>query len=219
MAGRWTYTFNQGGGWNNPILNGLGGFNDVGYVHASFDDQSRLRIIGESYHGHYPFGEKYLSSTTITLGKPANWAPVLQQTAFAPMNIWQEGSSSATQNLYQTRTDQIGYSFGLGSAAKSTTFDVLEGRFIADKSRLGLVLSYGNVLEVWVVDRPAATGFIDWNAIEPVRIGFPKSLGTAGLSAIWNVDHSKQPNESNQLEFAICGAYPGYDHLVYHYTV
>jgi len=217
-GGSWSYSFNQGGGWKNPVVSGLGGFNDVGYVRAQFDDQSQLRMVGESYRGRYPFGEKYLFATTLTLGKQATWAPVLQQTAFTPMDIWQEGSGSS-QYLYRTRTDQIGYSFGSGSAARSITFAALDGRFVADKDRLGLVLGYGNFLEVRVVKRSEATGFIDWNAIVPIKIGFPESLGKAGLSAIWNVDHSKQPNDSNQLEFAIAGAYPSYDHLVYYYTM
>lgn len=217
-GGRWSYSYNQGSGWKSPIVSGLGGFNDVGYVRAQFDGESQIRMVGESYRGRYPFGEKYLSAATLTLGKPASWAPVLQQTAYTPMDIWQEGSGSS-QYLYRARNDQIGYSFGTGPAARTISFAALDGRFIADKDRLGLVLGYGNFLEVRIVDRSEATGFIDWNAIEPVRIGFPESLGTAGLSAIWNVDHSKQPNESNQLEFAIAGAYPSHDHLVYYYTV
>jgi hypothetical protein len=218
-GGNWTYSYNGGSGWNGPIVSGLGGYTTVGYIRAQFDDRNRIRMIGESYLGQFPNGVEVLSTTTVKLGNSCKWTPARRDVGRSPLDLWQEDSSNATEYLYATPPHKVGYSSDARFAGNSATFAALQARFIVSRDQFALVLAFKNSVEVRIIPRSEAKGYIDWNAIKPINFDLPKSLKSTGSCAIWNVDESKQPHESNQLEFAICGSYPAHDNLIFYYTI
>ncbi|HEX3149557.1 MAG TPA: hypothetical protein VHR66_15895 [Gemmataceae bacterium] len=214
-GGTWSHCFNSGRGWNGPVTISLGGYTDVGYVRAQFDEKNRLRMIGEAYSGEFPAGGRYLVSATLVLGNACAWTPIFPQTARSPLDLWREDGSVGTQYLYRVTPTKVGYSFGPKGAPKPVLFNALEARFISDADHLALVLGYQKSVEIRIVPRSQASAWIDWKSIAPIKVSLPKNLQTAGVSAIWNVDSSRQPYEPSQMEFAICGGYPARDNLIY----
>jgi hypothetical protein len=217
-GGQWSYAYNSGRGWNGPVTGGLGGYTDVGYVRARFDDRGRLRMVGEGYLGQFPAGQRYLLTATVGLGNAAQWAPILPAFARSPLDFWREGDNP-TQFLYRIAANRIGYSFGPKTRVRPTIFKAPEARFISDGDRLGLVLGFKQSIEVRLVPRSAATGPIDWAAVKPITIPLPATFKSTGVSAIWTADDSRQPHEPDRLEFAVCGGYPARDNLVYYVTL
>jgi hypothetical protein len=217
-GGQWSYAYNSGRGWNGPVTGGLGGYNEVAYVRARFDDRGRLRMVGEGYLGQFPAGQRYLLTATMGLGNAAQWVPVLPAFARSPLDFWREGDNP-TQFLYRIAANRIGYSFGPKTRVRPTIFKALEARFISDGDRLGLVLGFKDSIEVRLVPRSAATGPIDWAAVKPITIQLPAAFKSRGISAIWTADDSRQPHEPDRLEFAVCGGYPARDNLVYYVTL
>jgi hypothetical protein len=214
-GGTWSHAFNSGRGWNGPVTVGLGGYSDVGYVRAQFDERNRLHMIGEAYSGAFPAGGRYLVTATLVLGNACQWVPIFPAVARSPLDLWREDGSVGTQFLYRVSPTKIGYSFGPKGAPKPVFFNALEARFISDADHLALVTATMKFVEVRIVPRSAASAWIDWNAVPALKVPLPKTLQSAGVSAIWNVDSSRQPHEPPHLEFAICGGYPARDNLIY----
>jgi hypothetical protein len=217
-GGRWVYAYNGGRGWNGPVVGGAGGYNSVGYVRARFDERSRLRLVGEAYLGAFPAGQRYLATATLVLGNAARWVPILPRFARSPLDLWREGDGT-THFLYRLTPTRIGYAFGPKAAAPPTVFKAVEARFISDGDRLGLVLAFKDRVEVRLVPRALAAGPIDWAAVHPVTVPLPDAFRAGGVSAIWTADDSRQPRPSDRLEFAVCGAYPARDNLIYYVTL
>jgi hypothetical protein len=216
-SGQWSYAFNAGRGWSGAIVSDLGGFNDVGYVRARFDDRGRLRLIGEGYVGEFPNGHKNMVGTTVTLGYTANWVPLLPTVARSPLDLWR--GDAGIHYLYATAGDRVGYWFG-AKGSKPMFFTATTARFIAAGDRLGLVLANRTSVEVRLVSRAAAAaGPIDWTTVPPVKIDLPAPLRAAGVSAIWTADESRQPHGSERLEFAVGGGYPARDNLIYYVSL
>lgn len=218
-GGTWTYTYNHGRGWNGPVVSGLGGYNSLGYVRAQFVGPSRLRMIGQDYLGGFPSGHRLVATTTFRLGNACQWTPRLLGKASTPLDQWQPDSTDGTQVLYRTYNHKTGYSFVSGKTATTTIFSAVQARFIVTDRYFGLVLGYKSYVEARFVPRAAATGFVDWNAVPPTTLPLPVALKSRGLSAIWSVDASKQPNASNQFEFAVCGGHPTCDRLIFYYKL
>lgn len=217
-GGRWAYAYNSGRGWNGPVVSGVGGYTDVGYIRARFDDRGRMRMIGEGYLGQYPAGQRYLLTATVVLGSAGQWTPVLPAVARSPLDLWREGNSP-TQFLYRIASNKVGYSFGTNVHIRPAVFKALDARFISDGDRLGLVLGYKRSIEVRLVPLSAAAGPIDWASVAPITIPLPATFKSAGVSAIWTADDSRQPHGSDRLEFAVCGGYPARDNLIYYVTL
>jgi hypothetical protein len=217
-GGQWVYTYNSGSGWHRPLVTTLGKYNEVGYVRARFDEQSRLQLVGEAYRGEYPTGRRYTVEATVVLGNKCRWTPVLPRVARSPLDFWQDGGS-ATHFLYRMSPRLVGYSLGPEGTVPHAAFAAMTARFISDGDHLGLVLGYKRYVEVRLVSRAETSGPIDWTAVPPIIIELPKALKSAGVSAVWTVDESRQPGTSNRLEFAICGGYPARDNLIYSVTV
>jgi hypothetical protein len=216
-SGKWSYAYTGGRGWNGPVVSDLGGFNDVGYVRARFDDRGRLRLSGEGYVGEFPNGRRYMVAATVVLGSAALWVPILPAVARSPLDLWRVDAGS--HFLYATATNQIGYSFG-ASGSRPTFFKAMQARFISAGDRLGLILADQRSVEVRLVPlAAAAAGRIDWAAVAPIKIDLPAPLRAAGVSAIWTADESRQPHGSDRLEFAIAGGYPTRDNLIYYVTL
>jgi hypothetical protein len=217
-GGRWVYAYNSGRGWNGPVVSGAGGYTDVAYVRARFDGPHRLRMVGEAYMGAFPAGRPYLVTATLVLGNAVYWVPVHTRFAQSPLDLWRE-EGAATHFLYRVGPAKVGYSYGPQARAKPTVFGAREARFITDGTRLGLVLAYKQTIEIRLVLRDRAAGWIDWAAVPPITLDLPADLKGSGVSAIWPADESRQPHGSDRLEFAIGGGYPARDHLIYYVTL
>jgi hypothetical protein len=217
-GGQWAYAYNSGRGWNGPVVSGLGGYTDVGYVRAQFDDRGRMHMIGEGYLGQFPAGQRYMLTATAVLGNACQWVPVLPAVARSPLDLWRT-DGGATQFLYRIGPNRVGYSFGTNAHAVLTVFKAMQARFISNGDQLGLVLGFKQSIEVRLVPLSAAAGPIDWAAVTPITIPLPATFKSAGVSAIWTADDSRQPHGSDQLEFAVCGGYPVRDNFMYYVTV
>jgi hypothetical protein len=217
-GGQWAYAYNSGRGWNGPVVSGLGGYTDVGYVRARFDDLGRMHMIGEGYVGQYPAGHRYLMTATAVLGRACRWIPVLPAVARSPLDLWRT-DGGATQFLYRIGPNRVGYSFGANVHAVPTEFKAMQARFISNGDQLGLVLGFKHWIEVRLVPLSAAAGPIDWASVAPITLPLPAAFKSAGVSAIWTADDSRQPYGSDRLEFAVCGGYPARDNLIYYVTL
>jgi hypothetical protein len=217
-GGQWAYAYNSGRGWNGPVVSGLGGYTDVGYVRAQFDDRGRMHMIGEGYLGQFPAGQRYMLTATAILGNACRWVPVLPAVARSPLDLWRT-DGGATQFLYRIGPNRVGYSFGTNAHAVPTVFKAMEARFISNGDQLGLVLAFKQSIEVRLVPLSAAAGSIDWAAVTPITIPLPTVFKSRGVSAIWTADDSRQPHGSDRLEFAVCGGYPVRDNLIYYVTL
>jgi hypothetical protein len=217
-GGQWSYAYNSGRGWNGPVTSGLGGYNEVAYVRAQFDDRGWMRMVGEGYLGQFPAGQHYMMTGSLVLGRAARWVPVLPAVARSPLDFWRT-DSGATQYLFRVAGKRIGYSFGATAHSPPTVFKAMDARFISNGDRLGLVLGFKNSIEVRLVPLSAADGPIDWAAVTPITIPLPAAFKSAGVSAIWTANDSQQPHGSDRLEFAVCGGYPVRDNLIYYITL
>src|SRR5262249_21621416 len=144
---------------------------------------------------------------------------VLPRVARSPLDFWQDAGSGATHFLYRMSSKLVGDSLGTEGTVPHAAFAAMTARFISDSDYLGLVLGYKRYVEVRLVSRASAGGPIAGTAVPPITIELPKVLKSAGVSAVWTVDESRQPHASNRLEFAICGGYPARDNLIYSVTV
>lgn len=217
-GGQWSYAYNSGRGWNGPVVGGAGGYADVGYVRARFDDAGRLRMVGEAYLGTFPGGGSYLVTATVVLGNACYWVPVHPRYARSALDLWREEGAS-THFLYRMSPTKVGYAYGPKAKSKPTVFNAMEARFITDGTRLGLVLAYQKTLEVRLVPREQAAGWVDWAAVPPITMTLPDEFKGRGVSAIWPADEWRQPHATDRLEFAIAGGYPARDHLIYYVTL
>jgi hypothetical protein len=179
------------------------------------DGPNRLRLIGEAYLGAFPAGRSYLVTATLVLGYACRWVTARAPAARSPLDLWREDGAS-TQFLYRYGTNKVGYAYGLRAAPKPTIFAARDARFISDGTRLGLVLAFKQTIEVRLVPRSAADGWIDWAAVPPLTVKLPDEFKAKGVSAIWPADEARQPRAPDRLEFAFGGAYPNRDHLIYY---
>jgi len=221
-AGTFSYTYNHGGGWNGPVVSGLQGYNDVGYLHGSFDALGRLRVIGQLWLGAYPGGAPHAAVATIRLGTGVVWTPIAG--ASSSSDIWHDEASGTTHVLAVVQGG-VGY-----YVAKSTQWPQLGARVATfagtGRARFapgvdGLRLLRDDVPANVIVDQTAPASLlgqaISWSAL--LATVHPRNGATAGqpLSAIWTPDPTKERNGARAKGFATGGSYPSNDHQVWHY--
>ena len=68
---------------------------------------------------------------------------------------------------------------------------------------------------VW--EDQAFDGSLHYDAL--IRLSGGDEFKGRGVSAIWPADEWRQPHATDRLEFAIAGAYPNRDHLIYSVTL
>ena len=119
--GEFHYTYNYGGGWNGPVVSGLGDANDFAYVHAMRSATGELRLAGQAFIGKYPDGTYSARVADLTPGQPlalvalgSGDPKLVAQTA---ADLWVDPASDAVHVL-ATRSDaSVGYYHRPGGAA------------------------------------------------------------------------------------------------------
>lgn len=222
-GGRFFYTYNHGGGWNGPVESGLGGYNDVGYVHANFDARGHLRLLGELYLGVYPTGTYQAAIALMVLGQNVGWR--ILDGALSPTDLWHD-QSSGTTHVLAAEKGGVGY-----YAVERTAWpdpgprlhffkNAYRMRFAAGGDRLWLVRDSAREdrIHLYELEASSLAHPIEWAGTFSTSVERPAGSERHHLSAIWTVDPAKnRVPSSSRLRFAVCGSSPDLDHLIWAY--
>ena len=218
--GEFHYTYNYGGGWNGPVVSGLGDGNDFAYVHAMRNATGELRLAGQAFIGKYPDGTYSARVADLVPGQPlalvalgSGDPKLVAQTA---ADLWVDPVSDAVHVL-ATRSDaSVGYYHrpgGAAWAAHGEPLHVFSDSYRARWSRAGegpLHLLRGSAGGAGVELLRAATtevaGPVDWALAELFAVPAPAE-GFGAPSALFVESPTYQATPVPAIDFAMCGQY------------
>jgi len=218
--GEFHYTYNYGGGWNGPVVSGLGDANDFAYVHAMRSAAGELRLAGQAFTGKYPDGTYSARVADLVPGQPlalitlGSGDPMLvAQTA---ADLWVDPVSDAVHVL-ATRSDaSVGYYHRPGAAAWAAHGEPLHvfsdsyrARWLrAGEGPLHLLRGSAGGAGIWLLRAatPEVAGPVDWGLAEPFAVPAPAE-GFGAPSALFVESPTYQATPVPAIEFAMCGQY------------
>jgi len=218
--GAFYYTYNYGGGWNGPVVSGLAGANDLGYVHAMATGAGGLALAGQTFTGKYPDGTYHAVVGELTPGMPlvtttlADLDPAIEVRTAA--DLWHDPDSGAVHVVATTQTGGLRYYQRPPGAAwvehalpKHSFADGYRARFMRPAGgRLHLVLGSSSGAGVTVLRAPddGVDAAVDWASGESFAVPEP-GPGFAAPSALYVESRTYQERPVAGLGFAMCGAY------------
>jgi hypothetical protein len=230
--GAFYYTYNYGGGWNGPVASGLGGANDLGYVHAMATADAGLALAGQTFTGKYPDGTYHAVVAELTPGMPlaltilTDADPSVEVRTAA--DLWHDPDSGAVHVVATTQTGGLRYYHRPPGAAWAEhtlpDFSFADGyraRFVRPAGqRLHLVLGSNSGAGVSVLRAPddVVDAAIDWGAGDSFAMPEP-GPGFAAPSALFTQSRTYQERPVDGLRFAICGAYQVSDEQIWEVTL
>lgn len=228
-AGALVYTYDYGGGYNGPVATALPGYNDLGYVFASFRGPSEVVLAGQAFTGQYPTGSYDAVVVELTLGGTPAFTTLgdgdVDVRTAADVHV--DLGSDATHVLAETDAGALAYYFKPGGAAWSDHLapvsllpDSFRGRFVAvEGAPLAVVrgsASDGGI-EILRADGDADAP-IAWAQAEAIAVpGLGEGFGAP--SALYVPSRSVLDGAIDRLEFVACGAYGVADGLLWHVDV
>lgn len=222
-TGQLVYTYDYGGGWNGPVVTVLPGWNDIGYLRASFRGPSQLAIIGQGYVGAYPTGEYTAGVTELGFGNVAAFEslqpPPPSGQVRSSADIWVDPISGDTHALAQLVGTLTYHHLPAGDAWAdhldpiATLDDLAIARLLhVDGGPLVLVGGGAGGLQArWA--EPA--GAIDWSGAPSLPITIPAD-GFDSPSGIHVMRPEYQTAPVTGLHFAVCGQYQVSDEQIWH---
>jgi hypothetical protein len=227
--GAFYYTYNFGGGWNGPVVTGLGAANDLGYVHAMRTTDGHLRLGGQAFTGKYPDGFYSALVADLVPGQAlaftalAGGAP--QVTAQSVADLWLDPASGAVHVLATRSDSSVAYYHRPAGATWAAHAEPLHGfpdtyraRFMRPEGGpLHLVRgSYsGAGVELLRAVGPDVAGPIDWTSAEVFPVP-PPAEGLGAPSGLYVESPTYQAAPVAGINFAMCGQYQISDGQVWH---
>lgn len=213
-TGQFIYTYDYGGGWNGPVATALPGWNDIGYVRASFRGPSQVVLLGQGYVGAYPTGEYTAGIDALSLGTPTGFEALLPPPPVGQVrssaDVWvdpRSGDAHALATLASTLT------YHYLPAGEAWT-DHLEPQATLDELSIARLLhAPGGPLVLVGSGAPGLharwadpDGPIDWDAAPSLPIEIPAD-GFDSPSGIHVMRPEYQTAAITGLHFAVCGQY------------
>lgn len=227
--GAFYYTYNFGGGWNGPVVSGLGAANDLAYVHAMRTADGHLRLAGQAFTGKYPDGTysalvadlvpgQALAFTALAGGAPR----VIAQSA---ADLWLDPQSGAVHVLASRSDGSVAYYHRPAGATWAEHAAPLHGfpdtyraRFIRPEGGpLHLVRGShsGAGVELLRAGEGDIAAAIDWASAEVLPVP-PPAEGLGAPSGLYVESPTYQAAPVGAVNFAMCGQYQVSDGQVWH---
>ncbi len=221
--GKWSYIYEQNNSWVGPVVSSLHGYNDFGYVFASFLSKDRVAFAGQLFKGAYPKGTYAVGCVELQLGDQFNFGKNFYA---LDTNAPNSGRSAAdivvingdTHVAAETQKGTLAYYFkpAMKSWAEcDQPFCVLtnvhRARFLETAKKIFLITGSadGEALTVRS-SKLHQRRAISWTQIPPVHIPVPRKE-FAQPAAIYIESRSYQTEPVKALDFAIVGHYPELD--------
>jgi hypothetical protein len=222
-TGSFVYTYDYGGGWNGPIATTLPGWNDIGYVRASFRGPSRIALLGQGYVGTYPMGEYTAGIDELDFADMATFEALLPPPPAGQVrssaDVWIDPVTGDTHALAQLVGTLTYHHLPAGEAWSdhlepvATLDDLSIARLLhADGGPLALVGSGTAGLQARWAD---PSGPIDWATARSLPIEIPAE-GFDSPSGIHVMRREYQSAPVSGLHFAVCGQYQVSDEQIWH---
>jgi hypothetical protein len=221
--GKWSYIYEGEKGWKGPVVSTLHGFNDFGYVFASFSADGVMSITGQLYRGAYPNGSFALGAAELRLGEKLEIGRNMHAFSTNSMNagksaadIWIYGG--ATHVIAETQKGTLAYYFKPRGVPWSecdepvcVLTNVHRARFEESAHSLSLISGSNDGAELLVrsVRKSVARTSVDWTRVKPKRIAIEPAF--AWPSAVYGESRSYQTTKVKGTSFAISGHYLGSD--------
>lgn len=227
--GQFVYTYNFGGGWNGPVVGGIGdGGNDVGYIHAMARADGTLDLVAQTYFGAYPNGTFGAAVGALTPGQPAEFlaleSPDPAATIRSSSDVYVDAATGAAHVLAIFDAKVAYYHRPAGAAwadhlAPLYVFeDTYRARFVRPEGGPLWVVRGGNAGQGVTLHRAPgadAADAVDWAAAESSPLTAP-APGFGAPTAIYVESPTYQRAPVGGLNFALCGEYQVADALIYH---
>jgi hypothetical protein len=222
-TGSFVYTYDYGGGWNGPITTTLPGWNDIGYVRASFRGPSRIALLGQGYAGAYPMGEYTAGIDELDFADMATFEALLPPPPAGQVrssaDVWIDPITGDTHALAQLAGTLTYHHLPAGEAWSdhlepvATLEELSIARLLhADGGPLALVGSGVAGLQARWAD---PSGPIDWATAQSLPIEIPAE-GFDSPSGIHVMRPEYQSAPVTGLHFAVCGQYQVSDEQIWH---
>ena len=217
--GQLVYTYNYGGGWNGPVVAGLAGANDLGYVHAMATPDGRLELVGQTFTGAYPNGTYAAVVAQITPGQVPTFLTLETPDPAAKVrssgDLWLDPVSGAVHVLatfdgaaaYYHRPGGEGWAAHLQPLHVFS--DTYRARFVRPEGGpLWLVRGSASGQGVRLIRAPDGdvAGAIAW-ADGPEYVADPPLAGFGTPAGIYVESATYQRAPVGALNFALCGQY------------
>ncbi len=217
--GQLVYTYNYGGGWNGPVVAGLAGANDLGYVHAMATADGRIELVGQTFTGAYPNGTYAAVVADITPGQVPTFLTLESPEPAAKVrssgDLWLDPVSGAVHAL-ATFDGAAAYYHRPGGEGWAAHLQPLH--VFSDTYRARFVRPEGGPL--WLVRGSASgqgsrlirapdgdvAGAIAW-ADGPEYVADPPLAGFGTPAGIYVESATYQRAPVGALNFALCGQY------------
>lgn len=228
--GELIYTYNYGGGWNGPVVAGLGGANDIGYVHAMATAAGGLALVGQTFTGSYPNGTYAAVVADLTPGQLPTFLalapPDLAAKVRSSADLFHDPASGATHVL-ASFDGAVAYYHRPGGAAWADHLqplhvfpDTYRARFVRPEGG-PLSLARGSASDQGTWLHHAVSGdladAVAWADAKVVPVAAP-AAGFLAPSAIYVESATYQRTPVGALGFALCGQYALADHQIFHVT-
>lgn len=227
--GQFIYIYNFGGGWNGPVVGGIGGGgNDVGYIHAMARADGTLDLVAQTYFGPYPDGTFGAAVGALTPGQPVDFvaleSPDPAATIRSSSDVYVDAATGAAHVLALFDAKVAYYHRPGGEAwadhlAPLHVFeDTYRARFVRPEGGPLWVARGGSAGQGVTLHRaPSAdlAGAVDWAAAESFPVTAP-APGFGSPTAIYVESPTYQRAPVGGLNFALCGEYKVADALIYH---
>lgn len=229
--GAFHYTYNYGGGWNGPVVTGLGIYNDIGYVHAMSTSDGRLLLVGQTFTGKYPDGTYDAVVAEVTPGMAVAFValagPSPEVTARSSGDLWLDAATEDAHVLATTSDGGVAYYHrppGAPWAAHVQPLHVFGDSYRARFMRVGdgpLHVVRGSASGAGVEVLRAASagpGAVDWAAAEVFAVTSP-GPGFGAPSGLYVESPTYQSAPVGAVTFAMCGQYQVSDGEVWQGTI
>ncbi len=228
--GQFIYAYDYGGGFNGPVTTMLPGYNDLGYVFASFRGPGEVVLAGQQFTGVYPVGTYDAVVVELVLGQTPSFVSLADGDGVdvrSAADVHVDPDSGATHVLAETDTGTLAYFFKPAGASwddHRTMFasipESFRGRFVAVAGE-PLALVRGGASDGGIAVLRAAGSAdvaIDWAAAESFALP-DLGPGFAAPSALYVPARSYQDGDVDRLELVACGTYGIADGLLWHVGV
>jgi hypothetical protein len=231
-AGKWTYIYDFGGGWNGPVETILPGFNDFSYVFADSHTTVSMEILGQAFLGDYSTRDKDKTqnyptlAAHVTLGSTVTFQQLKAEgdVAVGAQDLVVDKESGTSHALTRTVTGKVAYfrkSASQNWPAVVNALEILPKSYRARlvKSDLGFFhinqTGVGGASKVYRFDPQTPDVKLIWNQAESVEVPSTVANFDSG-DGLWVERASLQSEPVKGLIFAVCGNFlKALDTLIY----